>query len=174
MRLKNGVDIDIRRARRCDAADIIRYLNTVGGESDNLLFGSGGFHMSVEDEEAFIENTGKSPFCALLTGWIGDELACVGNIASPPRERIAHQGNVSLSVLKKYWGIGAGSALMGELIAFARKTGSIEVLHLGVRVENAAAIALYRKFGFEQIGTYRKFFKINGEYYDEILMNLYL
>ncbi len=36
------------------------------------------------------------------------------------------------------------------------------------------AIKLYEKLGFEKIGLYKNFFKIDGNYYDEILMNLYL
>ena len=50
----------------------------------------------------------------------------------------------------------------------------MQVIHLGVKADNENAIKLYKKLGFEKIGVYKNFFKINGIYYDEILMNLYL
>ena len=59
------------------------------------------------------------------------------------------------------------------LIDFAKKNGA-EVLELQVRSDNESAIGLYKKFGFEKIGTYKNFFKIDGEYFDADFMNLYL
>jgi RimJ/RimL family protein N-acetyltransferase len=43
-----------------------------------------------------------------------------------------------------------------------------------VKASNFKAIKLYEKLGFEQIGTHKNYFNINGEYDDEILMDLYL
>ena len=63
---------------------------------------------------------------------------------------------------------------MKELIEFAKMNGRTEIIHLGVKADNVNAIKLYKNMGFEEIGVYKKFFKINGLYYDEILMNLYL
>ena len=62
---------------------------------------------------------------------------------------------------------------MERLIAFAREIGA-EVVSLEVRSDNDRAIALYRKFGFETFGTYRKFFKFEDTYFDVDYMNLYL
>jgi len=43
-----------------------------------------------------------------------------------------------------------------------------------VKSDNKRAIALYKKMGFQEIGVYPKYTKINGIYFDDILMNLYL
>ena len=47
-------------------------------------------------------------------------------------------------------------------------------MHLGVKADNLTALSLYRKMGFNEIGRHKNFFKINGKYYDEILMDLHL
>ena len=47
-----------------------------------------------------------------------------------------------------------------------------ERLFLDVRADNERAIALYRKFGFQEIGTYNDYFNINGSFYDAKLMVL--
>jgi len=43
-----------------------------------------------------------------------------------------------------------------------------------VRSDNASALSLYEKLGFERIGTYRRFFRIGETDYDAELLNLYL
>ena len=173
MQLKNGKHLQVRKAKKEDAAELIAYLNKVGGESDNLLFGADAFHMSEEQEAAYIEELNTSDTSVLMVGTVDGKIVAVGNIFAPDRARIAHQGELAMSVLKEYWGQGVGTGLMKGLIDFAKNTGVLEILHLQVRADNAAAIALYKKMGFEEIGVYPKYTKINGEYFDDILMNLY-
>jgi RimJ/RimL family protein N-acetyltransferase len=174
MLVHHEAELIIRKAESADAGRMVTYLNTVGGESDNLLFGADGFPLNADQEAQWIADVNGSPTSALLAGFVREQIVCVGSLTAPRRERIAHQGEIALSVLKAYWGRGIGTRMMQELIAFARGTGKLEVLHLGVRDDNAPALALYEKAGFIRIGVYPRFFKINGAYYDEVLMNLYL
>jgi len=64
--------------------------------------------------------------------------------------------------------------LLTELIEFGKAKG-LEQIELEVVAENARAISLYRKFGFEFIGTRQKGIKLtNGTYFDEHIMILNL
>ncbi len=172
--LKNGDRLFIAKAQKEDAKGIIEYLNIVGGESDNLLFGKNEFKMAVEQEKNYLDSLESLPTSIMLCGKIGGKIASVCSISAPSRERIAHTSEMAVSVKKEYWGMGIATAMMSELIDFARQTSKIEIIHLGVRAQNKNAIHLYKKFGFEEIGIYKNFFKIDDRYYDEILMNLYL
>lgn len=174
MKLRNGMTLQIGKATKQDAKEIIEYLNIVGGESDNLLFGANGFQMTVEGEENFISSLADKTTSTLLIGKIDNEIVCLGNIFAPQRARIAHQADLAVSVKKKFWGLGIGTCLMQSIIEFAKENGQTEILHLGVKADNIAAISLYKKMGFIEIGRYPNFFKIQGQYWDEILMNLYL
>lgn len=51
---------------------------------------------------------------------------------------------------------------MEQLIEFAQKTAKTEILSLKVRSDNERAIALYKRFGFEKVGTFNGYMKING------------
>lgn len=174
MQLKNGMELVLRQATEDDAAAVVDFLSLVSGESDNLLFSAGEFNMSVEDEKKFLAAKADAKTSAFFIGRIGDEVVCFGNLHADVRKRIAHSADVALAVKKKYWGIGIGKALMQTMIDFAKSNGKTEILHLGVRKGNTAAYALYQKMGFEEIGIYKNFFKIDDVYDDEILMNLYL
>jgi ribosomal protein S18 acetylase RimI-like enzyme len=56
----------------------------------------------------------------------------------------------SLSVRSVVRGFGIGAALTGAVVEHARGDGAVEVL-LAVHEDNARAIALYRKLGFERV-----------------------
>ena len=76
--------------------------------------------------------------------------------------------------LKEYWGLGIGSAMVSTLIDFAKETGVIKLLTLEVHEQNTRAQKLYEKFGFEVVGSHKGKFFVNGNYYDDILMDLSL
>ena len=86
-RLKNNQLLLIEEAVPADAAEMIAYLNQVGGESDNLLFGENGFHMEVEAEEQFLNSMAKAQTSAMFVGRIEGEMVTVGSVSSAGRER---------------------------------------------------------------------------------------
>ncbi|MEA4960851.1 hypothetical protein [Lutispora sp.] len=51
--LKNGEKLILRKPKVEDAENMIKYLNLVGGESDNLLFGKDEFRLTVEQEKEY-------------------------------------------------------------------------------------------------------------------------
>lgn len=167
--LKSNKKLVLRTPVPDDAEKMIQYLNTVGGESDNLLFGKDEFRLTAEQERAYIENIDQNTF--MMVGLIDNEIVSVAQISSSGRKRIAHNAEIAISVLKKCWHFGIGSAVMQELLAYAKNKGSIKNIHLGVRDGNENAVHLYEKFGFQKTGRHKNFFNVNGNYYDEILMD---
>jgi len=96
------------------------------------------------------------------------------NFDCTPRPRLAHRGELAISVLKSEWGNGVGTMLLEEIIRFARNTAKVQILSLEVRSDNVRAIRLYEKFGFLKTGTFPGMLKINGELIDFDLMVLHL
>ena len=62
---------------------------------------------------------------------------------------------------------GLAERLLGGVIAQAQETG-VRLLTLEVRVSNAAAIALYQKFGFAVAGRRKRYYGNDGE--DALIM----
>jgi putative acetyltransferase len=69
--------------------------------------------------------------------------------------RRSHVGEIFLSVHDEFAGRGIGSALMAALVDLADNWLNLKRLELTVNVDNAPAIRLYGKFGFETEGTRR-------------------
>jgi RimJ/RimL family protein N-acetyltransferase len=77
-------------------------------------------------------------------------------------------------VSPEFRGQGIGAALLDEAIAHARKVGGIRQLALAVTASNVAAVSLYRSRGFERFGLERDALWVDGAYYDEEHMVLFL
>lgn len=83
-------------------------------------------------------------------------------------------GELGMMVALEWRGRGVGSALVAAAIAWGREHG-LHKLALSVFPHNAAALALYRKFGFVEEGRrHRHMRRANGELWDLIEMGLLL
>lgn len=67
----------------------------------------------------------------------------------------------TIGVARSHWGRGVGTALLTALLAEADRRGASRVL-LEVRADNARAQALYRRFGFGQVGRRRSYYQPSG------------
>ncbi len=174
IQLKSGEKLILRRSTVEDAERIIEYVNIVGGESNNLLFGKDEFHLTVEQEKEHIKRMNNDSNSLMILGIIDDNIVSLAQITSSNRKRIAHNSEVSISVKKDYWRNGIGSIVMGEMISFAKNSGRIKNISLGVRARNINAIKMYEELGFVKVGLHKNYFNINDNFDDEILMDLYI
>ncbi|NFF41192.1 GNAT family N-acetyltransferase [Clostridium argentinense] len=174
IQLKSGEKLILRRPMIEDAKRIIEYVNIVGGESNNLLFGKDEFHLTVEEEKEHIKRMNNDSNSLMILGIIDDNIVSLAQITSSNRKRIAHNSEVSISVKKDYWRNGIGSAVMEEIIRFAREGSVIKNISLGVRASNINAIKMYEELGFVKVGLHKNYFNINDNFDDEILMDLYI
>lgn len=96
----------------------------------------------------------------------------VGNLGLTrlTRPRRAHVGEIGMAVREDWQGKGVGAALMQAALELADNWLGLRRLELNVHADNARAIALYRKFGFEVEGTHRAYSVRNGVYVDSLSM----
>ena len=81
---------------------------------------------------------------------------------------------LGMQIDREWRGRGIGSALMDAAVAWSRAHDAHK-MELQVWPHNAAAIALYEKFGFEREGYLRRHYRRrSGELWDAIVMGLVL
>lgn len=100
------------------------------------------------------------------------EAGVVGSLAVEPNQRYRrrHVGVIGMSVHRHWRGRGVGAALMAAAVHLADNWLGLTRLELTVFADNAAAIALYRKFGFVVEGTMRAYALRDGRYVDSHAM----
>lgn len=164
------MDIVIREATPADAGAIAGILNPIIVSG---LYTALDTPFSVEDERAFIERFPPRGIfhVALLDG----EVAGFQNVEpfATYTSAFDHVGVIGTYVSLDCRRRGIGGRLFAATFAAARRQG-FEKLFAFVRSDNPAALEVYRRHGFEIIGTARRHAKIAGRYVDEIMIEAWL
>jgi [ribosomal protein S18]-alanine N-acetyltransferase len=113
----------------------------------------------------FLYDLLENPHARNLVAWQGDEFA--GYACFWVLDSEAKLNNIAVDTWARRRGVGA--RLLREVVEAGRREGCSAVT-LEVRPSNASAIALYRRFGFVEVGRRKGYYQDTGE--DAILMNL--
>lgn len=68
--------------------------------------------------------------------------------------------------------LGLASQTLEVLIEYCFKELGFHQLYCGIQVDNAASLALFKKFGFREIGIRKDWNYFNGQFSDEISLQL--
>jgi ribosomal protein S18 acetylase RimI-like enzyme len=104
-------------------------------------------------------------YCAVAN----DDVVGWADITPVDIPECAHRGILGMGVIAPFRGKGLGGGLLAACIAHAPKC-NIEKIELSVYTDNAHAIALYRKFGFTDVGIWRDYRRVDGKTQDALLM----
>ena len=157
-------DLVIRRCEPQDYEAVHRVYS-----SPSAMAGTLGVPFSSAQEireELSRERDGSFPLVACVDGEVVGQLTL--SVYMNPRTR--HSGHFGIAVRDDWQGRGVGTALMEACLDLADNWLNLSRLDLRVYVDNAPAIALYEKFGFEIEGTHKRFAYRNGEYVDAHVM----
>jgi putative acetyltransferase len=160
--------ITIRRARPDDAAAIARMMDEplVYANLMQMPFASEELHRTrITDSLA----PGKVDL-SLVAERDGKVVGSAGMHPVGPGMRRRHVMAIGISVAADAQRQGVGSALMQAMCDYADRWMGVLRIELTVYVDNVAAIALYRKFGFETEGRHRGYALRDGRYVDVLAM----
>jgi putative acetyltransferase len=116
-------------------------------------------------QQRYAAHAGSTRLVAVIEG------KAIGMIFLAREEnRRSHVGSIGMAVHDAYAGRGAGTALVAAVIDMADNWLQIKRLELSVYADNARAIALYERFGFEREGVHRAYSWRNGVFVDSISM----
>ncbi|MEQ5839103.1 GNAT family N-acetyltransferase [Paraburkholderia acidicola] len=158
-----GSRVTVRACEPQDMAAVAAIFSQPGVRRDTLSLG----YRSAEAMTALLGSfpSGSTSICAELDGRV------VGHGALRAyRPTCAHGADLSIAVDDAYCRRGVGSALMRALIDCADHSLGLRRLELMVFADNAAAIALYRKFDFVDEGRSRGYAMQDGVLVDALHM----
>jgi putative acetyltransferase len=156
--------ITIRRVTTKDAAAFATLM------SDPAVYG-GLLQMPYPTEErwaAQLAGTGAADKAdlSLVAELNGEVVASAGLFAAGPALRRRHAMGLGISVAQSAQGQGVGTALMTALCDYADHWLNTLRIELTVYTDNAIALRLYRRFGFEIEGTFKGYAMRDGRYVD--------
>lgn len=173
--LKDGRKCVIRNACATDAAQMINYLKVSAAETEFILRYPDEVQYTEESESEILEKNKANPHSFMAVAEVDGVIA--GNCAINPcggKRKIRHRCEFGIALMKEYWNLGIGTALIEFAIENAKKLGYLQI-ELYVSVKNERAIALYEKHGFKNYGTRpRELLLDSGEFTDSYFMVLML
>lgn len=172
IQLKNGQVCVLWQAKEDDAKNILDYMTCVCGETNFLASGRGDTKWTVEQERKFIKDHLDSDNKQVVIAEIQGHLVGITGFTGDEKARLRHTGELGIVVLRKYWGLGLGSALIECMIEWAKTTEVVRKINLRVRMDNQRALRLYERSGFVREGLVSRQFSVDGKFYDAYFMGL--
>ena len=114
----------------------------------------------------------------ILPSWFTTKLAsvtlpCGADITPEDVPECAHRGKLGMWVIASHRGQGIGRRLLDACLAHAPRAGMNKV-ELTVYTSNTAAVALYHRSGFIEIGVVKDYRRVDGVIYDASLMERFV
>ncbi|MDQ0199593.1 GNAT family N-acetyltransferase [Neobacillus ginsengisoli] len=137
------------------------------------------FSSSFEEEKEFPVENYESRLQSEVSFTFGvfekEQLIGVGTLLKEQKSKLKHRANIVamyVSPLKR--GMGIGKSIMQAAIQKAKDAEEIEQINLCVVSTNMSAKKLYTSLGFKTFGIEQKALKIDGRYFDDEYMVLFL
>lgn len=172
---KKGREICIREANTNDADNLIQCISKYIIDSDYQVLLDHEFKPSTNEEEEWINAYVKADNSLLLIVEFKNKI--IGNIdlKGGNKDRIKHTGIVGMGLDKDFRNSGIGGKMLNEIIAWAKKNKTLEMLWLQVFSNHKHGLHLYKKYGFEISGTQPGFIKYdNKKSVGKVIMTNYL
>ncbi len=104
-----------------------------------------------------------------------DNIAGQCEITDPEWDAAAHHvGILGIIIREDFRGLGLGEILIDYAIRESKKLKNKTKIILSCFSTNKIALSLYKKLGFEKIGIRKKQFYMNEQFYDEVLMEIFI
>lgn len=150
--MKNGKEAYLRNGVASDGSAVFDNFNLTHAETDYLLSYPDENTFDAEQEGQFLEKKAASINEIEIVAFVdGKVVGTAGIEAVGTKYKVKHRAEFGISVLKEYWGLGLGRALMEACIKCAKEAGYVQ-LELNVVAENERAVSLYKKMGFLEYG----------------------
>jgi RimJ/RimL family protein N-acetyltransferase len=161
--------ITIREIRESDAENFLNLCNKIDTETPFMMFEPGERPTTIQDQKDEIRDILSRDNQMIFVAEKDNQL--IGYLAGygGRYKRNVQTVHIVTGILQGYTSQGLGTRLFEQLEEWTKKR-KIHRLDLTVMVHNEAAVALYRKIGFEIEGRKKHSLFINDSYVDEYWM----
>ena len=170
IKLKDGRVCTVRNGTEDDGEASLQVFIKTHEETDYLLSIPEEITFTAEEQAEYLhkktESDGEIELVAEVEGKV---VALAGLDKIHSRIKTQHRVDFGVSVLKEYWGLGIGTALLEACIDCAQRAG-YEQLELEVVADNTAAIEMYKNAGFTEFGRNPRAFKSPVSGWQELVM----
>ena len=167
-----GKQVTLRGMEESDSSEMLLYWNN----AEFLDYSGRTSPLTREELVEWIQETWKErkEEKSYTFGIVFNENSLpIGYIKLRVINRISRRGKVSIGIFNpSYRDKGLGTEALTLLVNFSFSSLNLLSLELNVFKNNPRAIASYSKIGFKNVGYRRKADYVNGEFLDDLVMDL--
>lgn len=160
--------MEVRKAESRDAAQIVQVIKNAE-DSGYMMFNPGEREISGESFAKFIDVLNANERSGVFIACEEHQVLGYLIVQNENPQRVSHRAYMVAGVHSDSRGKGVGKTLFSHVISWA-KSVKLHRLELTVIAENASAVTLYQKMGFEIEGVKRDSLLVNDGYVDEYYM----
>jgi ribosomal protein S18 acetylase RimI-like enzyme len=163
--------VTIRRATPADAASIVAVWKEIVGEK---IYSAIDCPFTVEQEREYLQSLSTREGVFLAEA-VEQKVVAFMSLDQWTKlfRSMDHVGQLGTFVVREWRGRGVGKQIAEQTLAFARSNG-YEKLVIYVRASNTGAQAFYGGLGFVACGRLARQVRIDNEYDDDVLMEVFL
>ncbi len=167
-----GSKVFLRAVEKSD----LKFLHELINDPKNRQFLSVFRPMSMMDEEEYVERAHKNA----VEGKEFSFMICdkkykkpVGNCGIFRIKNIAKNGEIGITLLKKYQNKGYGTDAIRTLLEFGFESLNMHLIQISALSSNERAVHVYKdKVGFRYDATLRERIYKNGKYVDHVILSM--
>jgi RimJ/RimL family protein N-acetyltransferase len=172
IRLQDGIKVRFRPLRFTDTDLLWQLYATLSRES--LGFLTHEFTRErIERWTSTLDYARTLPIVAVFEEHGSPRIVASASLSFyPDKPPYRHRARLGIAVHDDYQNRGLGTALTRHLLIIAQEK-HLHKVSLGVRVDNARAIHVYKRCGFTVEATLRDGYCVDGTYYDDYTMSIF-
>lgn len=155
---------------RFDAADLFRLFADVYASAAAMSETLGEKYAGRADFDADLAALRRLPGAVAVAAAVTQVPVAYATIRPRKPSRLRHTADLSLGVASSVRGQGLGGGVLRAALERATVEAVIEIVYLMVRADNAAAMRLYTGAGFVTLAVLERDTRIDGRYFDGVLM----
>jgi ribosomal protein S18 acetylase RimI-like enzyme len=161
---------EIRPARQEDLAGIVGAIRQVAEEGTYIEAET--VAQEVDHDQALLRHNELESRMFFVATVEGEVVGWV-HLNAPELDKLSHTAELTVGVLEEYRGHGVGSHLLERGLQWAASNG-FERVYNEVPATNEDAVAFLEEHGWEVEATRADHYKIDGEYVDDVMMDVEL
>ena len=167
----SGEHVTIRSAVAKDAESLCAHRMITSAETYFMSRYPEECNYDINDMRVNLTEIAEDPKCFLVTAFLEERVVAdlgVSYVRSYLKYR--HRAYLGVSIQQSCCNLGLGGIMLEIAIRQCRENG-FEQLELGTFADNARALHLYEKHGFQRYGIQPRAFKLkDGTYQDEVIL----
>ncbi|MDE6598187.1 MAG: GNAT family N-acetyltransferase [Clostridia bacterium] len=170
VKLKNGIEVTFKCPQEGDCPELLDFMRTVHSETEFMprtLSEIDG--ITSEQQGETLAAISESEQAVMIAAFLDEEIIgyCVVDAISE-KSKFAHRAGLVISVKKRFWNIGLGTALLNAATEFAFSAGFGQV-EADVVSKNALGISMFRHNGFITAGMLPRAQRLSDGTYNDYI-----